>query len=351
MLNQKKSSNAKTMLLSVTISLVAAEIYLHVTTRPEYFLDQRAESYFEALKGSPVHQTNEVIDIVPDSELGWRMKPFFNKEGVHHNSRGFRSNREYPLKPGTPRILAIGDSMTYGLGVQDNSTFPAYLEQMTGIEVVNAGVNAYGADQALRMWEIEGERLHPTHVILGYTVDDFFRNELSFRDAAKPRFMLDPTTQQFILKPIGDGYANSSNASSWPILERSLKVPQAIGWLLRRVRLKFGLLDEKRLARAAKTSEYILQRLQSSVTRSGARLLVVVIGYRDYKQPEHLWIEKSIMDACRSNGIECLNLAAASREVDPNILYAPNAHFSEEGHRFAAQKIATFFKLPGHSKN
>jgi hypothetical protein len=345
MLNRETLIKASVVLLSTVVSLAVAEVLLRVITTPEYFLDVRTDSYWKALKGTPVYQTPEERDIVPDSELGWRMKPLFESVGVHHNSRGFRAKREYMSKPGTPRVFVIGDSFTYGLGVADDSTYPAYLEQITGIEVVNAGVNAYGVDQALLMWEIEGQRLHPTHVILGYFVDDFFRNELSFRDAPKPHFMFDPTIQQFSLKTIADDYANSSEESSGAILESSLRVPQAIGWLVRRVRLKTGFIDEERLARTARTSEYILRRLQSSVTQSGARLMIVVIGHSYEEQHEYLWIEKSIMDACRSIGIECLNLAAARREVDPGILYGHNGHFSEEGHRYAAKKIAAEFRL------
>lgn len=345
MMTRKMLTNVGMALLSTVISLAVVEVFLRATTPPEYFLNQKTDLYWKVLRDSTIQQTREESDIVPDPALGWRMKPGFKSENIHHNSLGFRANREYASKPGTSRILAIGDSMTYGLGVADNSTFPAYLEQITGIEVINAGVNAYGADQALRMWEVEGEQLHPTHVVLGYTVDDFFRNELSFREAPKPRFMFDPAKQQFILKPIADGNANSSDANSGAILERSLRVPQAIGWLVRRVRLKFGLIDEEQLARAALTNEHILRRLQSSVTRSGASLLIVVIGYKGFRTPEDLWVEKSIMDACRSSGIDCLNLAAASRAVDPALLYGPNWHFSEQGNRFAAQKIAAALKL------
>src|SRR5207302_5819397 len=79
--------------------------------------------------------------------------------------------------------------------------------------------------------------------------------------------------------------------------------------------------------------------------QSGARLLVVVIGHSYDGQPEHLWIEQSIVQACRTGGIECLNLAAARREVDSTPLYGQNGHFSAQGHRFVAEKIAEALAL------
>src|SRR5215831_1720588 len=68
---------------------------------------------------------------------------------IHHvsiNSLGYRGpeiNKKKP--PGTVRILCLGDSGTYGHYVNDDETFPFYLQQMfvrdkLPVEVINAGV-------------------------------------------------------------------------------------------------------------------------------------------------------------------------------------------------------------------
>lgn len=68
-------------------------------------------------------------------------------------------------------------------------------------------------------------------------------------------------------------------------------------------------------------SEYTLKRLRDSVEQSGARLLVVVIGYCFDGMAEHLWIENTIVESCRSNRIEFLNMPAEMRGRDFESFY------------------------------
>ena len=332
-------------LASLTLSLLAAEVILRATTSPELYLDKRTDAYWRALERDSSAATREAADIALDPLLGWRMKPGFEQAFVHHNSLGFRGTREYVPSSQAPRILALGDSFTYGLGVPDQSTYSAWLERISGIEVINAGANGYGIDQSLLMWETEGKRLQPSIVILGYCVDDFFRNALSVREFPKPRFAFDAATQQYRLERPGGDDGRAASGASEAILAAHSRVVRAIGWLLREARVKLGIIDEEAMAQRARTSEYLLRRLHSSVIASGARLLVVVIGHGIDGQPELSWIEDSIMAACRSNEIECLDLQEARRGIDSTSFYIENGHFSEQGHRFAAQKIAQLLGL------
>ena len=48
-----------------------------------------------------------------------------------------------------PLTLAAGDSFTFGDEVNDDESWPAALEQLTGRRVINAGVPGFGLDQAV----------------------------------------------------------------------------------------------------------------------------------------------------------------------------------------------------------
>ncbi len=66
-----------------------------------------------------------------------RLRTFF----VSTNSRGMRGPEIKP-KHGF-RILAVGDSVTFGWGVAGDETFPAQLSTLLGVEVLNGGVPAW----------------------------------------------------------------------------------------------------------------------------------------------------------------------------------------------------------------
>lgn len=69
-----------------------------------------------------------------------------------------------PVSPGPPRIVALGDSLTAGLGVPREEAYPAVLEGKLrdagmAIEVVNAGVSGDTTADGLRRatWALEGD--------------------------------------------------------------------------------------------------------------------------------------------------------------------------------------------------
>lgn len=66
------------------------------------------------------------------------------------NELGIRGASLPQKRSGERRILAIGDSFTLGMQVPDDRTFPALLDEALGesVRVMNAGVPGYGTDQA-----------------------------------------------------------------------------------------------------------------------------------------------------------------------------------------------------------
>ncbi len=92
-----------------------------------------------------------------DSHLGWQLKPFLSYPGMHTLEHGFRSNGGTHNKVLPGGVLAVGSSFTAGSEVNDDKSWSAHLEQITGWNVNNAGNGAYVADQII----MNGERLLP----------------------------------------------------------------------------------------------------------------------------------------------------------------------------------------------
>jgi lysophospholipase L1-like esterase len=118
------------------------------------------------------------------------------------DSLGYRGV-SFPVekRPGELRILAIGDSFTYGDFVDNDSTFPAVLQRnLAGIcrrpvTVINAGVGGSTITTAIHMLE-RARKLSPDVVVLTFVENDVddLRNdmwgELAANRQAKSKFPL-----------------------------------------------------------------------------------------------------------------------------------------------------------------
>lgn len=155
-------------LAAALVSMVAIEIWVRARWddakgRPGFFLT-------DAYRGQRLSAGYD----------GW-----FAGVPVHINSLGFRDRREYRLAkpPDTFRILVLGDSVTFGHGTLDDTTYPFLLEQElrqwnpnVNWEVWNLGVPGYNTAQELAYLREIGSRARPDLVVVGFYPNDFTGN-------------------------------------------------------------------------------------------------------------------------------------------------------------------------------
>jgi hypothetical protein len=100
-----------------------------------------------------------------------------------NNSLGWRGRQEYREQKSTEyRILMLGDSFTYGIGVNDDQTFAAQVERdlqanHLSVEVMNAGNPGTGTDYALKLFQTRGKKFRPDLTVLCFFCNDFEDNE------------------------------------------------------------------------------------------------------------------------------------------------------------------------------
>ncbi|MDP3937710.1 MAG: SGNH/GDSL hydrolase family protein [Deltaproteobacteria bacterium] len=138
-----------------------------------------------------------VVD--PDPRIGYSLKPgyrgnptFFDFRQREYrfprvdytvNTQGFRGPEWLPLDEGVFRIAVVGDSMAFGLGVEEGEAFPRILERdlngwavEKGIErrfrVYNLGVPGYNLEQEYFTWSRWGKILKPQMVIHVVYIND-----------------------------------------------------------------------------------------------------------------------------------------------------------------------------------
>jgi len=125
---------------------------------------------------------------------------YFDAQGcilIEHNSVGFR-DEEFPLqKPaGEFRVLALGDSFTYGSGVQAQDAWPQVLERDLShggrkVQVINCGFAAGSyAPAGYDTWMAsDGLLLQPDLVVVGFCLNDATTNRPpTRRSLSRPRF-------------------------------------------------------------------------------------------------------------------------------------------------------------------
>lgn len=129
-------------------------------------------------------QLGDIIRLHPDDKIVYELRPhtkgMFVGQEISINSLGMR-DRERSLEkpPGTFRILALGDSHTFGWGVRQEDTWPSVLEEMLlknapsrRIEVMNLGVPGYNTVQEVQVFSTKVEALDPDLVIVNYCNND-----------------------------------------------------------------------------------------------------------------------------------------------------------------------------------
>jgi hypothetical protein len=92
--------------------------------------------------------------------------------------------------PGLRRVLALGDSFTFGDAVEAEEAWPARLEALLNRgrpvdrwQVVNAGIPGHGTGQQLLMYRMLEDRLRPDAVVLGLTVVNDLLDNLCIEEA------------------------------------------------------------------------------------------------------------------------------------------------------------------------
>ncbi len=74
------------------------------------------------------------------------------------------------------QILAFGDSLTYGKGASHGGDYPAVLSELTGLNVINAGVSGETTTQGLTRLRSQLNQQSPELLILLEGGNDFLRN-------------------------------------------------------------------------------------------------------------------------------------------------------------------------------
>jgi lysophospholipase L1-like esterase len=288
--------------------------------------------------------THKERGLAYDSELGWRMIPGVEKVGrfwsgsrpARVNSHGWRdAETAFEDASGKRRMVVVGDSFTFGVGVDAEERYTDVLETLVpDLDVINLGMNAVGTDQELLVLEKEGLRYGPALVLCelfegndfadvgylrsGYLPKPWFRLEAGVLEEVPPERTWDVTLRQC-------GYLGEL-AFRLVQKQTSYRV-EAPEWLER---------DTTPLVEA------LLLRMSSSAAQAGARFLVLLVRVPGDGRTD------ALLPALAAAGIPVIDTGPRLEEPSQRSrLYLPDGHWSPAGHRVAAEMLAEALRTLG----
>lgn len=171
-LMQRKKSfflNLFVLIMAVLFCLLILEIFLEVTAAPG------------CKQGDPLYDHSYIPNCVSTFKTGeW-------DTAVRINSQGLRDDEILPKQQDELRILMLGDSFTWGYGVEQEETFSELLEEKTNTNVINAGATSYSPILEYLFLKNKGLSYQPEVVILNLDLsdlqDDYIREQKAQYDA------------------------------------------------------------------------------------------------------------------------------------------------------------------------
>jgi hypothetical protein len=260
---------------------------------------------------------------------------------------------------GRPRLVSLGDSVAFGLEVDDEATLAAQLRQLAPqLDVVDLSVPGYGTDQELIKLEREGLALAPATVLLNFCLaNDVVDNALPafLYDGVhpKPYFRLEDGALRLHAEHLR--LAPLTRTALW-LSEHSVLFNLVSPGQGRRVLAaraegqgEEGVHWQTRYNAAMARPEplvtltvLLVERMAERARSAGARFVVVSHPTRRSFADPHFPLETELHDRLAPAGIPFVSLAERyrARGLSLSLLATDGlGHLNERGHRAAAEAI------------
>ncbi len=301
--------------------------------------------------------------------LGVRSKKLYEAESIY-DRHGFRNDRDLEQAP----VVLLGDSFVEGYRITQSKIVSTQLSQLLGVDVSNLAQCGYGPDSQMAVLQLLALDLSPSIVVWFFCEendlydyeaskrgwDDYVREFNSFKARSFVQNFLLCTNLQ--AKYLYRRMTNRAVQYSATLLTHDSDSDATMYFVNRPLPL-----TEMKLTRL-KEYRWILLEAKSICDQNNITLLLVYIPmkFRCYHNlvsfPEasnvSRWtlndVPERIGQLCAAAGVHYLDLTPVLREAAEKsslVYFLDDAHWTEAGHRVAAQRIAEFISGNGWLKN
>ena len=227
-----------------------------------------------------------------DPDISYELKPTMREQAfrstVTTNALGFRSPEPDPEKP---IVAVLGDSITFGYGVEDEETLPSRLQMhLPNYSVLNAGVPGYTIVQERATWEKKLKALDPEILMLVFYWNDmseFVPADLSADGNLHPRGQV-PTKP--VCAPIRDGIMGLIPGKCW--LDTHSAVYRVLKKLVLQKTMQRDLAEQRKAYAEDPSYEYLTDSGFQTYATEFRRLAAAVPA--DLKKIFVIWPDKSL---------------------------------------------------------
>ncbi|HTN70382.1 MAG TPA: GDSL-type esterase/lipase family protein [Methylomirabilota bacterium] len=339
--------------------IVAALLMLELGARllPSRFLPASLRSIVEE-REARLHANEPYI---PDSKLWYVIKPgtdfifkhpdqdFRMKTNLNFPGAGFRGG----TLGGPPWGVAVGDSFTFGLGVNQEATWIARLAQLSHRDIINLGVPGWGPQQYTRTLERYGFPLKPKIVFYGlfsndvgnvtrFAKDDGHFNRFSLREYLRLNSVTfnlfrrlrraKIAVKDIELADVGLHFSSESLKSR--VSSDSRRFSQ--GWPLTTQQIETAYSDSQR-ANATFVLLYFpsKEEVYWKAIKEKSKSLEPLDDRIDQ-------LRKATMEFCRSRVLLCIDVTPALEkraEQGEKVYFSADSHWNDAGNRIVAEEI------------
>ncbi len=302
-----------------------------------------------------------------EARLGWRhsadrRKVFTNEDGERNlvvlNEHGHRGRPPGERREGRFRVLVLGDSFTEAVQVSETQVFTALLERADpSLELLNAGVGAWGTVQQLLYLRDHGLAFEPDLVLVMAYENDLVDSSLSYSPGIGPRpwaRLVDGEVQvveqvderEFLRFVAPVPFRSFLSRNSYLFYAFNERVWQR----LRREEHR-RLEDADRLAIDGAESRAIflglIGEMRRAVSERGGRLALGLIPSAGTVRAGRSEWHEEVVAAARRDGLPCLSLVealATAEERGRRCYFERDIHWTWEGHEVAAEALLPWLR-------
>ena len=343
----KTSINFSIFVLTVILFSIIAEVIMQINSKEKNLVDTLSECVRES------SDENMGLEFIPNSECT------FKGTQVKINSQGLR-DYEYKLEKqeNVFRIVTLGDSYTFGWGVELNESYPKLIESSLNensdkkYEIINFGTPSHNTMQEARLLEIKAIAYKPDLIIIGYTMGDpecywkFCSDELKAAtyNAFEKSFSI-PT----------------DHITKERLLQRSLFlrfISNKYDIILHRLNIR--RMDDNNViiklhyknSATWKSVQESFRKISKIAKENNAEVLIVVFPEIDFLSSDYILsdVSKQVIEEADKNGFNTLDLFPYFVEEEPrSLMVTPgddghDGHPNAKAHKIAADAVYNFMK-------